>query len=98
MVDVQFKDQVIATRKGTWTIGVDSAKVKEAFKTLMDDSKPDTIEMSSPKKQVVVRENSAEPKIIEKQKAADVKVEEKKVKPEVKEGENIPKAVMQKKE
>jgi cell division protein FtsQ len=112
IIDVQFKGQVIATRKGAWTMNVDSAKVKEAFATMLESSKPDTIEIAPSQKQVVLKTKRSESKPVTKQvqpaitKPMEVKQQTDSKPKEVKqptteakpEDKKVPKAVMQKKE
>lgn len=60
LVDVQFKNQVIATRKGAWTINTDSTAVKQAIDAMMTSTQPGSIHDSlAPKKQVVKKESGA---------------------------------------
>jgi cell division protein FtsQ len=43
VIDVQYKGQVVATRRGAGIISVDSSKAKEAFIELLNASKPETL-------------------------------------------------------
>jgi cell division protein FtsQ len=112
-IDVQFNGQVIATRKGAWTINVDSTKAKEAFRDMMAANKPDTIEIAPSQKQVVIKPKKSESKPIMRQvqpavtKPMEVKQQSVTKLKEVKQqlttetkpyNKKVPKAVMQKKE
>jgi len=56
-IDVQFKGQVIATRKGTWTTNIDSAEVKKALDSLKANNTPDTIYTSTITRLPVIKQN-----------------------------------------
>jgi len=54
IIDVQYKGQVVATRRGAENTSVDSNKAKEAFIKLLDASKPDTIDEVTAKVKPVI--------------------------------------------
>jgi cell division protein FtsQ len=61
-IDVQYKGQVVAIRRGVGNAFIDSAKAKEAFLNLVNRNKPDTIdEAEAVVKPAVVKEVVASP-------------------------------------
>jgi hypothetical protein len=77
VIDVQYKGQVVATRKGSAgaLAIVDSAKVKEAFINLINRNKPDTIDAAEikgkPGVTTTVRSENKDEKVVAAPSLAD---------------------------